>query len=255
MITLLASPLGIGLLLAALLAVTRRWLPLALRVCISGLLLLAVLATTAVGANALAGLVERHAGSLRDCSPAKDAPIIVLAGGHSHRPAHAQDYSALNLASLRRLFGAVQLHRRQPDSPLLLVGGGKYRPSEAQLMTALAQEMGVDEAILRSETESADTWENAMHVGAMQPPLMQPAWLVTSALHMPRARAAFSAAGIQTCAWPVDFRARALRGPVDFLPSSNAIALSEAALHELLGTLYYRWRIFRQPHHANDAAG
>lgn len=251
---LLISPLGIGLLLAALLAATGRWLPRSLRIAIIGLLLLTLLATTALGAHALAGLVERHAG-VRDCGPYDSPPVVVLAGGHGHQPADAQDYSALNLASLRRLFGAVQLHRRQPDSPLVLVGGGKYRPSEAQLMTALAQEMGVDEVIVRNETESADTWENAMHVGAMQPPLAQPVWLVTSALHMPRARIAFEAAGIKTCAWPVDYRARALRGPADFLPSSSAIALSEAALHEMFGMLYYRWRLFRQPHHDAHAAG
>lgn len=243
---LLVSPLGIGLLLLALLAATRRWLPLVLRIAVTGLLLLTLLATTALGANALAGLVERHAHA-HDCAANGNAPIIVLAGGHGHQPADAQDYSALNLASLRRLFGAVQLHRLQPDRPLIMVGGGKYRPSEAQLMIALAQGMGVNEIILRSETESADTWENAMHVAAMRPPLAQPVWLVTSALHMPRARFAFEAAGIRTCASPVDYRARALRGWADLLPSSNAIALSEAALHELFGMVYYRWRLFRQP--------
>lgn len=244
MSALLVSPLGIGLLLAFVLAVGHRRLPAAARLVLIFLLLLMVLATTAVGANALAVLVERHTASMQGCAPSPARPIVVLAGGHGSQPVDAQDYSALNVASLRRLFGAVQLHRRDPGSTLVVVGGGRYRPAEGALMATLATELGVDGRVLRREVESGDTWENALHVSQMQPPLAEPVWLVTSALHMPRARAAFAAAGMDTCPWPVDFRARPLRDAADFLPSSTALLLSEATLHELFGSIYYRWRAF-----------
>ena len=41
---------------------------------------------------------------------------------------------------------------------------------------------------------------------------------------------------------PVDYRAGTFRGASDLMPRGSAVNKSEAALHELVGELAYRWR-------------
>ena len=68
--------------------------------------------------------------------------------------------------------------------------------------------------------------------------------LVTSALHMPRAVAAFRGAGIRVVPAATDVRAAADHSPAvfDWVPSAAALELTTAALHEIAGLFYYRWR-------------
>ena len=68
--------------------------------------------------------------------------------------------------------------------------------------------------------------------------------LVTSAMHMPRAAAAFRKAGFAVTPSPGDFRTGwGEGGPFDrFLPSLNSMEDSERTLHEWLGLWAYRLR-------------
>ncbi|HJT97103.1 MAG TPA: YdcF family protein, partial [Rhodanobacteraceae bacterium] len=95
---------------------------------------------------------------------------------------------------------------------------------------------------IRAETGSTTTWENAARVRALEPALPSRIWLVTSALHMPRALIAFRAAGFEPCAWPGDYRASPFEGIADLLPHAGAIANADATLHEWVGEIVYRLR-------------
>ena len=65
-------------------------------------------------------------------------------------------------------------------------------------------------------------------------------WLVTDAIHMPRATMAFERAGIEVIAAPSAYIATGPINPASFIPSAQSLRNSHYALHEWLGLLWYR---------------
>lgn len=236
---ILLSPLVPGLLLAIIMIVAWRRLPSLLRWVGSALLLVCYLLWTPVGAVALKHLVEHAPKAI--CAAPLPRAVVILAGGAAI-DAQPGDYAALSRESLRRTLGGVALWRRQPAGTRLLLSGGpapQHSLAESQLMAGLAESMGVPVALIRSETRSQTTWQNAQYLAAMQPPAPRRVWLVTSALHMPRALYAMRAAGFQPCAAPVSDYYRLAPSWAVVLPQASAIEYSDAALHELAGLAWY----------------
>lgn len=66
--------------------------------------------------------------------------------------------------------------------------------------------------------------------------------LVTTGWHMPRAAWQFKKAGVDCIIFPVDFRFDPARkaGAVDFVPRGDAWQMTETALRECYGNLFYR---------------
>jgi len=236
------SPLGLGLLLAFVLWRFRsrapRWLWRA------GLIVevVCLAMTTPLGASALIAIQEKRAPMPDACAAPQPADVVLLAGGVRRLPLDARDYGALSGPSVRRTIDAVTLVRSLPDARLVITGTGKEESvPESEVMAELARQMGVSAQAIRVETSALTTWENAARVRALDPALPARIWLVTSALHMPRALIAFRAAGFEPCSYPSDF----LSGPFrarDVLPRGSAVANSEAALHEIVGEFVYRLR-------------
>ncbi len=238
------SPLGLGLFCALVLWRTRgrrrwRWLwHLAF-----GLGLVCVALATSPGARVLVGLQEqRIAADL--CEPGDSAPVVLLAGGLRRAPFHAGDVAALSDASLRRSIDAATLAQIDPRTAFVISGGSwpGENVAESTLMAALMQRLGVPGDAIRTETGSRTTWQNAVNVRALDPPLPNRVRLATSAAHMPRSLLAFRAAGFVPCALPLDVRAAPMRNATDLLPSGGAMALSTAVLHEWVGEIAYRLR-------------
>lgn len=246
-VDVLLSPLGFGLLLAlALWLGRRRWPRTVMRIGIA-LEALCVLLATPIGANALVTFQERRAPPPAACLAPAPRAIVVLSGGLRHAAQDAADFGALNASSLQRtLFGAA-LAKATVGAELVMTGGSRYGQGAAQsdVLAHLATQFGVPADAIRTEDASRTTWENATGVRHLDPPVPARIWLVTSALHMPRALIAFRAAGFDPCAYPVDFRSAPFDGLIDFLPSALAIADSDAVLHEWAGELVYRWRAAR----------
>ncbi|HET6631845.1 MAG TPA: YdcF family protein [Rhodanobacteraceae bacterium] len=239
LVHILLSPLFVGIALGVVLALAWRHLPLLLRWLGCVLLLACYVFCTPLGADPLLHFVA--APVERPCPPPAPRAVVVLAGG-ADALARAGNYGALNQASLRRAIGGVALWRRQPaGTPLALSGGAPAsNVSEASLMAELARDLGVPDAAIRTETTSSSTWQNAQHLAALQPPLPRRVWLVTSAVHMPRALYAMRKAGFRPCAAPVDIRYQRPHRWTDLLPSAGAIGKTNAALHELAGLAWYR---------------
>ena len=65
--------------------------------------------------------------------------------------------------------------------------------------------------------------------------------LVTSAWHMPRAARLFRKAGVDFVPFPVDFQVdpKASLGLLDLLPRAGGLQMTESALREWYGTLFY----------------
>lgn len=170
--------------------------------------------------------------------PAADA-IVVLSAEADPVGAEYGGPVAGPLTMQRLRYGAaLQRRTRLP----LLVSGGAPRlglPSLAALMArAAVDEFGVP--VRWQEGRSADTRENADFSAAMlQQDGAQRVLLVTSAWHMPRAVAAFEAAGLTAIAAPTGFRAPVLDDVANFAPHWHGLRDSCLALHEWIGRAWY----------------
>lgn len=205
---------------------------------------LALAAMTPLGANALLKPLERPFAASDGCSGQSPSVAIVLGGGIDGRPRSDADFSVLNLASRRRMDRAVAWWREGENRVLVVQGGSPYpgAPSLAQLMAAYAGAMGVPASAMRLETRSIDTWDNATSAAALVPRLPRRVVLVTSLVHMRRARDAFAGNGFEVCALPADARRLPSRIPWALVPRTSGLANAEVALHEWAGLAYYRWR-------------
>jgi len=199
---------------------------------------------TPLGANALARSLERPFLVADGCADAAPSMAVVLGGGVDGRPRDNGDFSVLNLASRRRVDRAVAWWRERDGRILLLQGGAPSPglPSLAELMSTYAQRLGVPATALRLETRSNDTWSNAVHAAEFSPPVPRRVVLVTSLIHMRRAREAFVDNGFEVCPLGTDIRRLPSRIPWALVPRTSALANAEVALHEWSGLIYYRWR-------------
>ena len=105
----------------------------------------------------------------------------------------------------------------------------------------LREDFGV--AVRSQEQTSDNTAENAKHaaqqlatVGARR------ILLVTDALHMPRAKRAFVAAGFEVIVAPTRFLGRRPIDIASFIPKAIELETSSYALHEWIGILWYKIR-------------
>lgn len=242
--SLLLSPmtlLVVGLALAAIAGLARRR-----RIALLGVGLGAVglLGMTPIVANALVGTIEARAadGAGRTRCGRIDA-VVLLTGGVERAPVSAHDFGALTPQSLQRVFGFAQRPRPQ-RIPLLVAGGGPHGLAESELAAALLRRIDPDAGAMQLETRSRTTWENAREVAQVLLPPRTLA-LATDALHLPRARRAFEAAGFEVCAWPLQYRYVRVEGPGAWWPQASSLRKTEAALHEIAGDAAYAWRAWR----------
>ncbi|HXH01800.1 MAG TPA: YdcF family protein [Candidatus Competibacteraceae bacterium] len=248
-VTQIAYPLCTSLLLAALAGLLqwrgRRGLG-------GGLLLLALgwlwLWSTPQVSEWLRGSLERRytVVPLAQLPPA-DA-IVVLGGGVEgvHPPERLQPNL---MAGADRVWQGAQLYRAGKAPRVVLSGGylqwGRSRQPEAEAMQTLIRDFGVPDEALILEGESRNTHQNALYTRALlERHGLRRVLLVTSALHMPRALAAFRAAGIEVIPVPSDVEVvgQHTMTVLDWLPDAAALEGSSRALKEYLGLWVYRLR-------------
>jgi uncharacterized SAM-binding protein YcdF (DUF218 family) len=235
---LLLAGLGAGV--AWWLQRRRWWLA-----CVA-LAVVATLAMTPLVANALLDWLEAERPAPASCRTTPPAVAVVLAGGVDALPRDGDDIVVLGIASRRRVEHAVAWWRARPGRALVFSGGPQALGgvAESRLMFVYAQRFGVAESAMRYETESTNTRENARGLDAMRPSLPRRVVLVTSALHMPRARYALQRTGFEVCPLATDFRRVPFGLPGALVPQRSALEKTEAALHEWVGMGWYRWRDF-----------
>ena len=236
------SPLAFGLLLALGMLVGWRRFPRALRWIAAIAVCLSIASVCPFGANLLVLQIESRVPAPGACTVPAPATIVVLAAGFEREPAGADDFNSLGSDSIRRALAGIELWRRTPDATLVFAGGGPFDTNESAALQRMAEVLGVPAASMRREGRSQTTWESAQQLRLLDPALPERIWLVTSAIHLPRALIAFRAAGFQPCAYASDRRYMAPGGIGYYLPQSSALIKAEAAIHELLGEVLYRWR-------------
>ena len=125
------------------------------------------------------------------------------------------------------------------------VSGGRIEGSEtsvARLMkSALKQYFAVP--VAWSEDQSRNTFENAAYTERLlRKAKIGTVVLVTQARDLPRAIWSCKRVGLRAVPWTAPRAALQIEQVKDFLPSAKAFEASFYAIHELLGTLYYRAR-------------
>lgn len=246
------SPLPLAFLFVAcgLLAWARRWRRTGASLVVGALVALWAFSTPRVAWELADHLERRYPVWRAQDTPVADAAVVL---GGALAAARLPLNPQVNLGSAAdRVFHAAALYRAGKVKALLLSGGTQPglvgMPAEAELMRALLREQGVPERAMWLERQSRNTRENARYsMSLLRERGVQRVLLVTSAAHMPRAMAWFTAAaqaaGVQVTAAATD--AEALgdepEGFLQFLPEASALDWSSRSVKEYLGWAQARW--------------
>lgn len=200
-------------------------------------LLLYLLSTPVVANKLLRSLEPAQAVAL---SPTVRAIVVLGGGARASTPEFAGE--TVNTFTLERLRYAARLHR-DTQLPILVTGGAGargQRRSEGELMAqSLREDFGVPTRWTESRAHSTE--ENAALTAALLTPLgIKEIYLVSHAWHMPRALAAFRAAGLAPVAAPTGFTAAFEADIREYIPDAKALLKSYYAMHEWIGLVWYR---------------
>lgn len=173
------------------------------------------------------------------------AAIVILGGGSR---LNAPEYSGADTVSkftLERLRYGAYL-QRHTGLPVLVTGGAPLDEAtpEAQLMkTVLENDFHVP--VQWVEGKSHTTLENAVFSQLyLARARVRHIYLVTHAWHMPRSVAVFEKTGLKVTPAPTAFSTPSPleTGGYAWLPTARALEVSNFALHEIVGHLWYSVR-------------
>ncbi|MGX7872939.1 YdcF family protein [Mesorhizobium sp. ORM6] len=204
-------------------------------------LILALSAWTSLGAMMLNPLEERFP---RPPLPQKVDGIVVLGGGFEGAINLVRGGYELSTSGDRMVEAAI-LARHFPQAKVVISGGNGslFLDGEGDADTAprLLGPLGISADRLILEDKSRNTYENAVFSRKLVEPKPGETWLlVTSAFHMPRAKALFDKAGFATIPWPVDFRTSGREGVGLFRDNAaDSVQNTTIAIHEWIGLFAY----------------
>ena len=179
--------------------------------------------------------------ALEALRPHYDVAIMLTGIVHLHRKDHIEFNQ-----HVERILEGISLVKRGIADKLLIVGGSgdlfDRSRSEARELRIFALELGLSDEQVLVEEKSRNTYENAVKAAEIiRAGRYHDLVLITSALHMYRAAAAFHKQGLFPDLYPVDFQSG--RGGIrlfDFFPSAKTLVIMTDAIHELLGVVVYR---------------
>ena len=236
------QPLGVLLLvlLAAVAGFLFRSRRLARRLAIAATIGFAAICLLPVGDLMMLPLENRF--QKPDRLPATLDGIIVLGGAEENRMSGARGEPSLNNTA-ERLFAALDLARRYPDTPVVFSGGlgdpWNGIPPQSDIFRDAMMMAGLPEQRMILEGQARNTDETVWLLKQLVQPQPGQHWVVvTSAYHMPRSMGLFAKAGWKVVPWPVDYYGL----PPQLLPRSNLVeqmAVLNIALHEWVGLFAY----------------
>lgn len=174
--------------------------------------------------------------------------VVVILSGGMYMSGGFREYPELGGVTYSRLFNGIRIFKQSGARTLALCGGSLIpnTESEAEVMKALALELGIEENKIITETESHNTMENAVELAKLLSSTeKRRIGLVTSALHILRSEKAFRKQFPHDTIVPI---------PVNyifspdrynlgsFVPSADAFATSNNAIHEWIGIIWYFMR-------------
>lgn len=174
--------------------------------------------------------------------PGRDAAtrVVVLGSGEQYLDA-AGPRTRLDAPGWERVRAGIALWKAT-GGKLVLAGGPDESASVAAYMRGLALEAGVPGEAIVLVPGSRTTYEDLVGASAELKGHRGPAWLVTSAMHMPRALSVARKLGLALEPFPCDFRQVEEPRWWIWLPANAAPRFWQEVLHEVVGRLYYRLR-------------
>jgi uncharacterized SAM-binding protein YcdF (DUF218 family) len=112
-------------------------------------------------------------------------------------------------------------------------------------MSAFLEDLGVPKSAILPESESRNTYENALFTKRLLDARgCKTILLVTSALHMRRARTIFQSVGLEVVPATTDYEIliEAKPAPLPWLPDALTLEGSSRALKEYIGLIAFRIR-------------
>ena len=175
--------------------------------------------------------------------PNADA-IVVLSGSISHTK--SENGLVVIWGDPDRFFGGIELIKAQKSDKIIftsaLMPWSASKTTEGEVLKKVALSLGVTEASIRLTKEVHNTRDEALEVKAVLNSTNPEVILVTSAFHMRRAKTLFEREGIRVIPYPVDFKVSIdAITPMDFLPNLSALLLTDTAVREFIGRLYYKF--------------
>ena len=249
----LVFPLGAACLFIAvsLIAQARKRSRMAIAANLAALAILCLMGNPAVSHMLVRPLETRDIPS----GPLPQVDAIVVLGGVTGPALPPQPTIHLTGGADRLTYGA-ELYRTHKAPLVILSGGGmpwnKGLPPESAQMAEIMQMLGVPRSAILEESASRNSHENAADTSRLLlAHNLHRILLVTSAMAMPRALAAFRHQGIDAIAAPTDFTSGlgedSMGGlselevdALELLPNSFSLEESSAALHEYMGLALYR---------------
>lgn len=168
--------------------------------------------------------------------------VVVLGGGHTSDPKFPVT-DQISKSSLFRLVEGIRIHKKLPDSKLVLSGGRAFDPvPNAKVMANIASILGVDESKIVLEPNSRDTKDEALLVQKIVK--NNKFILVTTASHMPRSIALFSKLGMRPIPAPIEhfMKQNQELNPGAFFPNSGRISSAERIFYEYFGLAWAKLR-------------
>lgn len=198
------------------------------------------IASAPLSANWLVKNLEADTSS--SCAPSSGhLPVVVLGGGLNAYTTSENPYEVLSGPTIQRTLAAAMLDNG--SNRFYLLGGGGTSRKLATYMAQIMEQQGIVEQRIITETNSRSTEGNARELSALMPPSMaRKIVLVTSQLHLNRAKKIFEFHGFTVCGVGAGSLYAVSSGWVGALPYIESLEKTTMASRELLATLLYQWR-------------
>jgi len=253
LLPILLLPVAITLMLLAAGLIFRRralvW---------SGFVLLWIASTPMVSGR-LVRIMEGGAQRLRPTDVSDANSIVVLSGGRVTAPGSAR---MSEWVDANRFYGGIELFKAGKAPKLVFTGGlSPLDPTaepEGTILRGYAKDLGIPDSSILVTGRVTNTAEEAQAVakllsgrnsrpGASILPVRRErlsVLLVTSAIHMPRARSAFEREGLTVIPFPVDFQGSSGKRItiLSLLPNAASLDGTERSLREFYGRVFYAAR-------------
>lgn len=162
------------------------------------------------------------------------ADAMVVLTGYAKANASIPLSANVNATSGFRVLEAARIFNRARRMSVIISGNGEV----PMIMRDLLVAMGVPEKFITTDTVSYNTYESAVN---LRDRLMgKRFYLVTSAGHMPRAMGVFLKQGLEPVPAPTNYLSTPSMRDWNILPNGQHLAISDLAVHEYLGLMWYR---------------
>lgn len=159
---------------------------------------------------------------------------LVVLTGYARADKRIPITGHVNSSSGFRILEAARIYARARHMTVIVSG----KDEVPVIMRDLLAELSVARANFIIDQQSTNTYESAVNLRERL--TGKRFYLVTSAGHMPRALQVFLKQGLQPVPAPTDYLASASLGDSSIVPSGQHLAISDLAIHEYVGLMWYR---------------